>query len=130
MSNAKPWMKYISMPYRMGGNPRNSKSTDCIRLVLCVLEDAGLNPPAVEKQWYKWLAERNLEAIKADWFALTEQTMQPEQYAMTLLPAEGDFCIAIVVDEGLLTVSASLDAVMWVPLHSLRPLNYRRLKNV
>jgi hypothetical protein len=129
MSQASSWMKYVGMPYRMGADPRNGNGTDCIRLVLRVLEDAGLQPPPVERQWYKWLAEDNLDAIRDDWYALTEQTAGPEQYAMALVPTGGVFCIAVVVDDGLLTVSANLDMVAWVPLHSIRPLNYRRLRN-
>lgn len=130
MTLAKSWMQYVGMPYRMGADPRNGNGTDCIRLVLRVLEDGGLTPPPVERRWYKWLAESNLEAIRKDWLSLTEQTAGPEQYAMTLLPSSGMFCIAVVVDNGLLTVSASLDVVAWIPLTSIRPLNYRRLKNV
>lgn len=128
MTPAKSWMKYVGMPYRMGADPTNGNATDCIRLVLRVLEDAGLNPPSVERRWYKLLAERNLKAIREDWFSLTEQTMGPEQYAMTILPSDGDFSIAVVVDDGLLTVRATV-GVVWVPLSSVRPMNYRRLKN-
>lgn len=124
------WMRYVGLPYRMGADPRQGQATDCIRLVLRVLEDAGLNPPPVERQWYKWLAEGNLDAIKQDWYALTEQTNGPEQYAMTLLPSGGLFCIAVVVDDGLLAISANLNIVSWIPINRLRPLNYRRLKRV
>jgi len=124
------WMRYVGLPYRMGADPRQGQATDCIRLVLRVLEDAGLNPPPVERQWYKWLAEGNLDAIKQDWYALTEQTNGPEQYAMTLLPSAGLFCIAVVVDDGLLAISASLNIVSWIPINRLQPLNYRRLKRV
>jgi hypothetical protein len=129
MSGAKSWMKYIGLPYRLGADPESGTGTDCIRLVLRVLADAGLSPPDVQRRWYKLLAQRDIQAIKADWFELTEQTMGPEQYAMTLLPSESDFSIAIVVDDGLLTVRATV-GVVWVPLSAMRPLNYRRLKNV
>ena len=129
MSPAKPWMKYVGLPYRLGADPDGGTGTDCIRLVLRVLADAGLNPPAVERHWYRLLAQRDYQAIKEDWFALTEQTMHTEQYAMTLLPTEGEFSIAVVVDGGLLAVRSTV-GVVWVPLTSVRPLNYRRLKNV
>lgn len=75
------------------------------------------------------LAKGDIETIKEEWFALTEQTMGPEQNAMTLLSEEGLFCIAIFVDGGLLTVRSTV-GVQWVPLESLRPMNYRRLKDV
>lgn len=130
MTQTCDWMQYVGMPYRMGADPRNGNATDCIRLVLRVLEDAGLNPPAVERKWYALLAQGDIDAIRDDWLSLTEQTNGPEQYAMTLLPTQGLFSIAIVVDDGLLTVNANLDMVTWVPLKDLRPLNYRRLKNV
>jgi hypothetical protein len=129
MSDAKPWMKYVGLPYRLGADPESGTATDCIRMVLRVLADAGLNPPDVERRWYRLLAQRDIQAIKADWFAMTEQTMGPEQYAMTLLPTDGDFSIAIVVDNGLLVVRATV-GVVWVPLSTTRPLNYRRLKHV
>jgi hypothetical protein len=129
MSPAKPWMKYVGMPYRMGADPESGKATDCIRLVLRVLTDAGLNPPSIEKKWYRLLAQQDISAIRTDWLSLTEQTQGPEEYAMALLPNEGDFAIAVVVDNGLLTVRANV-GVVWVPLSSLHPLNYRRLKNV
>lgn len=129
MSAGKAWMRYVGLPYRMGADPVRGEATDCIRLVLRVLEDAGLNPPPVEREWYRLLAQRDYKAIAADWFRLTEQTSGPEQYAMTLLPTEGDFSIAIVVDDGLLAVKATV-GVVWVPLTSMRPLNYRRLKHV
>ncbi len=129
MSPAAPWMKYVGLPYRLGGDPTSGTGTDCIRLVLQVLADAGLKPPAVERRWYKLLAQRDFQAIQADWFELTEQTLEPEQYAMTLLPTQGDFSIAVVVDGGLLAVRATV-GVVWVPLSSMRPLNYRRLKHV
>jgi len=128
MSGSKSWMRYVGLPYRMGADPQRSNATDCIRLVLQVLADAGLNPPAVERQWYRWLAQRDFKAIEADWYRLTEQVPGPEDFAMTLLPTEGDFSIAVVVDNGLLTVKATV-GVVWVPLSSMRPLNYRRLKH-
>lgn len=122
-------MRYVGMPYRLGADPTKGRGTDCIRMVLAVLRDAGLNPPPVERHWYHLLALHDVSAIEKEWFALTEQTSGPEQYAMTLLPTEGDFSIAIVVDNGLLTVRSTV-GVIWVPLSSLRPLNYRRLKHV
>lgn len=125
---AKPWMRYVGMPYRLGGDPSQGRGTDCIRMVLSVLRDAGLEPPPVERRWYRLLALHDIPAIERDWFNLTEQTSGPEQYAMTLLPNEGDFSIAVVVDNGLLVVKATV-GVVWVPLSSMRPLNYRRLRN-
>lgn len=121
-------MRFIGMPYRLGGDPNQGRGTDCIRMVLSVLRDAGLDPPPVERRWYQLLAQRDMAAIERDWFSLTEQTSGPEQYAMTILPADGDFSIAVVVDNGLLTVRATV-GVVWVPLSSMRPLNYRRLRN-
>lgn len=126
--SAKPWMRYIGMPYRLGGDPTKGRGTDCIRMVLSVLRDAGLEPPPVERRWYQLLAQRDMAAIERDWFTFTEQTSGPEEYAMTLLPNEGDFSIAVVVDNGLLAVKATV-GVVWVPLSSMRPLNYRRLRN-
>lgn len=130
MTMSRQWMHYVGMPYRLGADPRYGNSTDCIRLVLNVLRDAGLSPPEVERKWYRWLAEGDIDAIRNDWLSLTEQTNGPEQYAMALLPAEGLFCIAVVVDGGLLTIGSRLEKVTWVPLVNVRPLNYRRLKNV
>lgn len=126
---AQFWMRYVGMPYRLGADPRQGRGTDCIRMVFAVLRDAGLNPPPVERNWYHLLAARNTDAIEREWFQLTEQASGPEQFSMALLPADGDFSIGIVVDNGLLTVRANI-GVTWVPLSSLRPLNYRRLKNV
>lgn len=123
------WMRYVGLPYRLGADPNDGQATDCIRMVFGVLHDAGLQPPSVERRWYRLLAQRDMAAIKADWFSLTEQVSGPEQYAMTLLPPESDFSIAIVVDQGLLTVRPNV-GVVWVPLSSLRPLNYRCLKHV
>lgn len=122
------WMRYVGMPYHLGADPSGGRGTDCIRMVFAVLRDAGLNPPPVDRRWYHLLAAHDVAAIRDEWLALTEQTAGPEQYAMTLLPSEGDFSIAIVVDNGLLTVRSNV-GVIWVPLSSLRPLNYRRLKH-
>lgn len=125
---AAPWMRFVGLPYRLGADPMSGEASDCIRMVLRVLELGGLEPPAVERRWYLLLARQQLDVIRDEWFALTEQTMGPEQYAMTLLPNEGDFSIAIVVDGGLLTVRSTV-GVQWVPLESLRPMNFRRLKH-
>jgi hypothetical protein len=105
-------MRYVGMPYRLGGNPAKGRGTDCIQMVLSVLRDAGLEPPPVERRWYQLLAQHDLAAIQRDWFTFTEQTLGPEQCAMTLLPNEGDFSIAVVVDNGLLAVKATV-GVVW-----------------
>lgn len=128
MSTTPPWMKYVGLPYRLGADPEDGEAADCIRLVLRVLVMGGLEAPPVERKWYNHLAKREIDAIMADWFDLTEQTNGPEPYAMTLLPMEGDFSIAIIVDEGLLMVRAAV-GVIWAPLTSLQPLNYRRLRH-
>jgi len=128
MSSAAAWMRFVGLPYRLGADPMGGEASDCIRLVLRVLELQGLQPPAIERRWYLLLARGELETIREEWFALTEQTMGPHQHAMTLLPNEGDFSIAIVVDGGLLSVRSTV-GVQWTPLESLRPLNYRRLKH-
>jgi hypothetical protein len=86
-------------------------------------------PPAVQRHWYRLLARGDTNTIRQEWLELTEQVNGPEQYAMAILPYDGDFSIAIVVDGGILTVRANV-GVVWVPLQSLRPLNYRRLKHV
>jgi hypothetical protein len=126
--NAPFWMKYIGLPYRLGADPESGEATDCIRLVLRVLEGAGLTPPPVERKWYNHLAKREIQPIMEDWYALTEQTAGPEDYAMTILPGEGDFAIAIVVQGGLIAVRTSSGSI-WVPLESLIPLNFRRLRH-
>lgn len=128
MNDAPPWMRYVGLPYRLGADPEDGEASDCIRMVLRVLAMGGLNPPAIERKWYNHLTLGEIDQIMADWFALTEQTFGPEEYAMTLLPAEGLFSIAIVVDGGLLSVRQSV-GVIWAPLSSLRPLNFRRLIN-
>jgi hypothetical protein len=126
-SNAPFWMKYIGLPFRLGADPKDGEAADCIRLVLRVLEEAGLNPPHVERKWYALLAHHNLEAIREDWFSLTEQTAKPEEYAMTVLPSASEFSIGVVVSDGLLSVRNET-GVLWMPLQNLPPLNYRRLK--
>lgn len=122
-------MRYLGLTYKLGSDPSSGDATDCIRLVLRVLEDAGQNPPPLDRRWYRFLALKDYASIRDDWFSLTEQTHGPEEYALTLLGTDADFSIAIVVDEGLLTLKARV-GVVWVPLKSVRPLNYRRLKHV
>jgi hypothetical protein len=128
MKEAAPWMKFVGLPYRLGADPVGGEASDCVRMVFRVTELGGVKTPKIERKWYLWLAQGNMDAIKKDWFDLTEQTNGPEQYAMTLL-GEGVFSIAVVVDGGLLTVRSTV-GVQWVPLTSLRPMNFRRFKNV
>lgn len=127
MSTAPFWMRYVGLPFKMGADPDAGEASDCIRLVLRVLEHAGLNPPSVERRWYNHLAKREIKEIMADWFRLTEQTHGPEDYAMTVLPL-ADFAIAIVVSGGILSVTPST-GVLWSPIKNFKPLNYRRLKS-
>lgn len=126
--SAPAWSKYVGLPYRLGADPEDGKATDCIRMVLRVLEMGGIQPPDIQRDWYNHLARRDIQAILNDWFALTEQTYRPEEYAMTLLPGEGDFSIAIVVNNGLLMLRRAT-GVTWVPLSSLPAMNYRRIIN-
>jgi len=125
---APAWTKYVGLPYRLGADPEDGKATDCIRLVLRVLAMGGYHPPLIERDWYGHLARRDIKPIMDDWFRLTEQTYGPEEYAMTLLPGEGDFSIAIVVNNGLLMLRRAT-GVTWAPLTSLPMMNYRRLIN-
>lgn len=121
----RPWAKYLGLPYRPGADPEHGRASDCIRLVIRTLELGGYDPPPVRREWYEHLCRGEIDAVVADWFALTEQTSGPEDYAMTLLPA-GDFSIGIVVDGGLLSVRPG-PGVTWVPVANLPPRNYRRL---
>lgn len=128
MSQPAPWMKYLGLPYRIGADPEEGVGCDCIHLVLRVLAMGGLNPPDVERRWYNYLATKEIDKIMLEWFELTEQTYGPEDYAMTVLPSATDFSIAVVVNQGLLTVRPSF-GVTWVPLTSMQPMNYRRLRH-
>lgn len=128
MSAPAPWMKYLGLPYRIGADPEDGIACDCIHLVLRVLAMGGLHPPEVQRRWYNFLATKEINKIMEEWSALTEQTFGPEDYAMTVLPSAMDFSIAIVVNNGLLMVRPTT-GVTWVPVSSLQPMNFRRLRH-
>lgn len=128
MSTDQRWMKYIGLPYKLNADPENGEGSDCIRLVLRVLEMGGIEAPPITRKWYVHLARKEGEPIMRDWFSYTEQTFGPEEYAMTLLMPGANFSIAIVVDGGLLGVRPRA-GVTWAPLGSLKPMNYRRFRH-
>lgn len=123
---APAWTTYVGLPYRLGADPENGKASDCIHLAFRVLETGGKQPPPMNRQWYRWLVRGEIEPIMRDWLTFTEPVEAPEDYAMTLLSSEGDFCVGIVVGGGLMMLRKTT-GVTWVPLPSLLPMQYRRL---
>lgn len=128
MTDSKKWMRYLGLPFKLGADPENGNATDCVHLVFRVAQQNGVTTPEIKREWYSHLGKRNIGPIMKDWFSLTEQTMGPEQCAMAIMPDENIFAMSIVVDGGLLFVRSSV-GVIWAPLSSLKPMNYRRFRN-
>lgn len=122
-------MRFVGLPYRLGADPVKGEATDCLHLAFRTIELGSVRVPPIKRQWYVHLARNEMKPIYQDWFDLTEQTFGPEQYAMTLLDGEGDFSLATVIDGGLLLVRQTVGSI-WAPLDSLRPMNFRRFRNV
>jgi hypothetical protein len=122
----RDWHSYIGLPHAFGADPAGGEGADCLVLVMGLLDDMGLPHPPFDRRWLALAQQRSWGELENIWRDLTEPLPAPEAGAVTLLKnGPAGMGVAVVIDNGLLMVHHRR-GVVWVPLHLMKPLSYRR----
>lgn len=120
------WRSYIGLPHEFGADPAGGQGADCLVMVMGILDDLGQGHPPLNPSWLELAQQKAWTQLERIWLQITEPVDSPDDGAVTLLRnGPAGLGVAIVLENGLLMVHHRR-GVTWVPLHLLKPFNYRR----
>lgn len=110
--------RLIGMKYRLGSNPEQHGTADCLSLASTVVRHYGYEAPKAQRSWYRRLRRGDYSVFKEElerWGTVVEQ---PRIGSVGLCQAEhGGYGLAVWYEEGWLSFVGL--AVSWSTIGSL-----------
>ena len=105
------------MPYRLGSNPVEHGSADCLSLARTVLASHGIPSPPPKREWYRRLRRGDYSVFHDELSAWGVKTADITIGAVGLCRADPGYGLAVYYEDGWLSFAGS--AVKWSPIGSL-----------
>ncbi len=113
----------IGRPYRLGADGTDPDGAiDCIHLVYTVLDRLGITTPAFDPSWYDAPPRQILKAIHG-W---GRRVLDPLYDGDVVLLPHKNYAFGTVWQDGILYITASLQAATWHPLTAFPALRCYR----
>lgn len=111
-----PWVRYLGLPYRWGGDPDRHGGTDCLRLTIAVLGlyDAP-RPALIKREWYRAAGRGRWEPLLQELTASSRTVAGAMPLDVALLANGGPIALGVCVAGGILTACQE-QGVQWRPL--------------
>jgi hypothetical protein len=115
-SQSAPWIRYLGLPYRWGGDPDRHGGTDCLRLTFAVLDlyDAP-RPALIKREWYEAAGRRNWKPLLKELTACSSSVPGAMPLDVALLAGGAPIALGVCVARGILTTCQG-QGVHWRPL--------------
>lgn len=111
-----PWLRYVGLPYRWGGDPNRHGSTDCLRLTIAVLDLYGApRPLMIKREWYKAAARCRWRPLLEELATISRPVSGAMPLDVALLAGGEPIALGVCVAGGVLTTCQGL-GVHWRPL--------------
>ena len=117
MPAAAPWVRYIGLPYRWGGDPDRHGATDCLRLTVAVLAAFDAPRPPIKREWYHAAGRQRWKPLLEELTAISRPVPGGTHLDVALLSGGEPIALGVCVAGGLLTSCQGL-GVHWRPLAS------------
>jgi hypothetical protein len=115
MPQTAPWVRYIGLPYRWGGDPDRHGGTDCLRLTLAVLALYDAPRPAVKRDWYQAAGRSRWRPLLDELTTISSEVPGAMPLDVALLAGGEPIALGICVAGGILTTCQG-HGVHWRPL--------------
>ena len=110
-----PWVRYIGLPYRWGGDPDRQGGTDCLRLTIAVLSLYDEPRPAVRREWYQAAGRARWRPLLEELTTISSQVPGAMPLDVALLAGGEPIALGVCVAGGILTTCQG-QGVHWRPL--------------
>lgn len=115
-SQSAPWLRYLGLPYRWGGDPDRHGGTDCLRLTVAVLGLYDAPRPAVIKaEWYEAAGRRRWQPLLKELATISQPVPGSRPLDVALLAGGAPIALGVCVAGGILTTCQG-HGVHWRPL--------------
>lgn len=115
-TQSAPWLRYLGLPYRWGGDPDRHGGTDCLRLTVAVLGlyDAP-RPAAIKPEWYAAAGRGRWHHLLRELATISEPVPGATPLDVALLAGGAPIALGVCVAGGVLTTCQG-HGVHWRPL--------------
>jgi hypothetical protein len=115
-TQSAPWLRYLGLPYRWGGDPDRHGGTDCLRLTVAVLGlyDAP-RPAAIKPEWYAAAGRGRWHPLLRELATISEPVPGATPLDVALLAGGAPIALGVCVAGGVITTCQG-HGVHWRPL--------------
>ena len=119
-NQSAPWIRYLGLPYRWGGDPDRHGGTDCLRLTMAVLDlyDAP-RPALIKREWYEAAGRGRWKPLLEELAAGSSRVPGAMPLDVALLAGGAPIALGVCVAGGVLTTCQG-QGVHWRPLAACR----------
>ena len=110
-------LKLIGLKYRLGSNPDQHGTADCLSLARAVLAYQGIKTPEPKRQWYRRLKHGDTSVFPEELERWGVKEKMPRLGSVALCRADNGYGLAAYWSDGWLSF-AGLE-VIWSPLNGL-----------
>lgn len=122
------WTDWLGLPHEIGADPRHGRAACCLVMAKVLLDQAGLQTPEID-DWLKLARNRNWVQLQLAFDQHCEPVIEPAVNTLTLMRnGVHGLGIGTVVSPELLILPHHRHGVITFPLHRLRFMQYRRLR--
>lgn len=110
--------KLLGLKYRLGSNPEQHGTADCLSLVTAVVRYHGFIAPAPRRSWYRRLRKGDYNVFKEELAIWGVEIEQPRIGSVALCQTDqGGYGLAAFWEDGWISFVGS--EVSWSPLDAL-----------
>ena len=109
--------KLIGLQYRLGSNPEQHGTADCLSLARAVLAYQGVETPEPQRDWYRRLKRGDTNVFPEELERWGVQVAEPTIGSVALCKADNGYGLAVYWSGGCLAFCGS--EVAWTPLSGL-----------
>ena len=121
-------LQLIGMGYRLGADPIKHGATDCIGLVVAVLNHYGIKTPVIQRDWYRRLRRGDTQVFADELERWGVETSQPKIGVVALCPSNMGKGLAVFAEGGWLLFSGL--TVQWSPIDALQDAVFYSRRNL
>lgn len=110
--------KLIGLKYRLGSNPEEHGTADCLSLARAVLAHQGIDAPKPQRDWYRRLKKGDMTVFPEELERWGIQITEPTMGSVALCKAGNGYGLAVYWSGGWIAFNES--EVAWNPLGALQ----------
>lgn len=114
-AQSAPWLRYLGLHYRWGGDPDRHGGTDCLRLTIAVLALYDAPRPQIKQEWYEFAGRCHWKPLLKELTAGSTTVPGAKALDVALLAGGAPIALGVCVAGGIITTDQGR-GVHWRPL--------------